>query len=243
MAYTDNKDEYQNHKPSLNDKVVSMNDVAILASQGPDIQFYELEPAEVIDIILNDSHPDFSTYEDIGKVKIRLLHSQSNFAYGNEELLGWAKPGGTNVKNYPLKHEIVIVAYYITREATIDSAGPTLAPKALYYFDRLNMLNSVNHNAMLDISLTKDFKNSKNYTQPKTLVLGDTFIPNEKIHPLQATEGDVIYEGRFGNSIRFGSNSETGEAEILIRAGQKEDVETGNLIPVLEDINKDSSSI
>jgi hypothetical protein len=135
------------------------------------------------------------------------------------------------------------VANYVTREATIDSAGPDLAPKGLYYFTRLNALNSVNHNAMQDISLTKEFKQSKRYEIPTQLELGDEFVANNTIHPLKAKEGDIIYEGRFGQSIRFGNNPETGKAETLIRTGQRFDAEGEVLVPVEEDINKDDSSI
>ena len=244
MPFTENKNEHSNIAPSLHNSLMSNNTSAILGMSGPEIKFYELEPAEVLDVILNDQHPHFKTYEDIGKAKVRLLYSQKNYGYDDEESLGWAKQGATNVKNYPLKHEIVIVAYYVTRETTIDSAGPDLTPKILYYFDRLNVLNSVNHNAMQDLSLTKKFKETNNvYEQPTGLELGNEIEPNDKIHPLEQKEGDITYEGRFGNSIRFSSNLETGKPEILIRNGQKYDVSEEKIIPIVEDINKDGSSI
>jgi hypothetical protein len=41
-------------------------------------EFYELEVGEVVDIILNENHPSFKTYEDIGKIKVRLIHSEKN---------------------------------------------------------------------------------------------------------------------------------------------------------------------
>jgi len=41
-------------------------------------EFYEIEPAEVLDVILNDQHPFFKTYEDIGKAKVRLMYSTRN---------------------------------------------------------------------------------------------------------------------------------------------------------------------
>ena len=96
---------------------------------------------------------------------------------------------------------------------------------------------------MLDISLTKEFKEGNGYTQPDELILGEDFNPNAQIHPLESKEGDIIYEGRFGNSIRFGSNPKTGTPEILIRAGQNPNVAGSNLLPILEDINKDFNSI
>lgn len=246
MSYTENKSAHSNVRPSNYNSLKTDNQAVILGMSAPDVKFFELEPAEVLDVILNDQHPSFSTYEDIGKIQVRLLYSQKNYGYGdNSAKLNWAKPGDANVKSYPLKHEIVIVANYITREGVIDSAGPDLTPKGLYYFDRLNLLNSVNHNAMQDISLTKKFKDtpSSGYTQPEDLVLGNEIKPNDEIHPLESKEGDIIYEGRFGNSIRFGNNPETGEPEVLIRNGQKPNISTVKLAPIVEDINKDFSSI
>lgn len=246
MSYTENKNAHSNIQPSVYNSLKTDNQSIILGMSAPDVRFFELEPAEVLDVILNDQHPSFKTYEDIGKAQVRMLYSQKNYGYNDDSAkLGWAKPGDANVKDYPLKHEIVIVANYITREDVIDSAGPDLTPKGLYYFNRLNLLNSVNHNAMQDVSLTKKFKDSPSlgYTQPTNLELGNEIKPNNKIHPLESKEGDRIYEGRFGNSLRFGNNPETGEPEILIRSGQRFDVIGENLIPIIEDINKDFSSI
>ena len=56
-----------------------MNDQNIMPSSTND-EFYELEPGEVLDVILDDQHPDFKTYEDIGKAKVRLLYSQTDLS-------------------------------------------------------------------------------------------------------------------------------------------------------------------
>jgi len=240
MAYIDNKNKHKNPLPRMYNNLVSNNS---LNTTNSDFEFFELEPAEVLDVILDDTHPYFENYEDIGKIRIRMLYSQNDYGYDDIELLPWAKPGESNIKCYPLKHEVIIVANYITREGTIDSAGPILTPKGLYYFARLNVLNSVNHNAMQDISLTKEFKQSNKYQKPENLELGDEFKANDTIHPLKAKEGDIIYEGRFGQSIRFGSNTDTGKPETLIRTGQRFDADGAVLLPIEEDINKDDSSI
>lgn len=217
MPYKANNNKHKNILPPTYNTLTSTSRVNSMGMNGPDIEFYELEPAEVLDVIYNDQHPDFKTYEDIGKARVRLLYSQKNFHYKDISKLNWAKPGDSNVKDYPLKHEIVIVSYYITREGITDMAGPDITPKGLYYFNRLNVLNSVNHNAMQDISVSYKFKTGPNYIKPQILELGDEIQPNNNIHPLESKEGDRIYEGRFGHSIRFGNNVESGEPEILDR--------------------------
>jgi hypothetical protein len=74
MAYkkiNSNNQLIDNSAPSLlTDKQSSVNIV--------DNEFYEIEPAEVLDIILNDQHENFETYEDIGKARVRLMYSQTN---------------------------------------------------------------------------------------------------------------------------------------------------------------------
>jgi hypothetical protein len=96
---------------------------------------------------------------------------------------------------------------------------------------------------MLDVSLTKTFKSNSSYNKLTKIDLGKKFKENKSIHPLELREGDITIEGRSGSSIRFGSNEVTGNAEILMRAGQRFDVKTKNLSPIEEDVNKDDCSI
>ena len=96
-----------------------------------------------------------------------------------------------------------------------------------------------------------------NYDYNSPLV-GGTFIERSNIHPLLAYAGDIILEGRWGNSIRFGSTANTGNALYnnnwsnsgedgnpitIIRNGQPSDASEEGYLPLVEDINKDLSSI
>ena len=114
----------------------------------------------------------------------------------------------------------------------------------MYYDKIVNTSNSVNNNALTDISLTKEFKNSGQYNPPSNLNLGNTFKQNI-IYPLKHKEGDIIYQGRSGNSIRMGSeNGEGIYPNFKIRNGQRVDINNTNPISIIEeDINKDKSSI
>jgi len=46
---------------------------------------FECEPGEVLDIILDENHPRYVTPDDIGKVIVRLLYSQTDTAYLSED--------------------------------------------------------------------------------------------------------------------------------------------------------------
>ena len=85
--------------------------------------------------------------------------------------------------------------------------------------------------------------------------LGITFKENNTIKNLQPFEGDILLEGRWGNTIRFGStvndssppnpwsnNGENGEPIIIIKNGQTAE-SNDTWIPQVENINSDKSSI
>ena len=88
--------------------------------------------------------------------------------------------------------------------------------------------------------------------------MGGTFVERSNIHPLLAFAGDIIMEGRWGNSIRFGStaksdsvlyandwsnNGENGDPITIIRNGQPNNSSPEGFLPIIENINKDLSSI
>jgi len=85
------------------------------------------------------------------------------------------------------------------------------------------------------------------------IFLGRTFVERGNIHPLLPYEGDRILEGRWGNSIRFGSTvtgsintwsstGTNGDPITILRNGQGNQTDEG-WIPTVEDINNDDSSI
>ena len=122
----------------------------------------------------------------------------------------------------------------------------------------LNLFNNVDSNILPGLS--KEYNPFKRELYKENLPT----ISNNKIRQLDAEEGDITFNGRFGNSIRFGSNVKiiketetttsnghtrtttyTGKKNspnIIIRAGQGVQ-ETVLKKPVHEDINADGSSI
>jgi hypothetical protein len=85
----------------------------------------------------------------------------------------------------------------------------------------------------------------------------DTFIEKSNIHPLLPFSGDVIYEGRWGNSLRLGNTSKltgqysntwssagnNGDPIIILRNGQDPNSSDFGAEPIVENIKKDLSSI
>jgi len=214
-------------------------------------------PARVVDIILDDTHEKFKEYGEwngIGTIFF-LQVNQGNTTSTSTEI---ATPAFPNLKNYPLINEIV---YLLNLPTPLSQIGPQ--DVKYYYFNPINTWNSQHHNAVpnsfAEEGVTSDYEETetgavRRVTDGGTEInLGKTFIERANINPLLPFEGDVIHEGRWGNSIRFGSTvngktnwSETGEDGdpiTIIRNG--EDPNNGDLgwIPVVEDINNDISSI
>ena len=134
-----------------------------------------------------------------------------------------------------------------------------------YYFNTVNVWNSQHHNALPN-GLTLKENQKADYTSSAAgnvrriedgstdINLGSTFVERSNINPLLPFEGDIIYEGRWGNSVRFGSTvtgsindwSETGDNGdpiIILRNGEDPDNNPDGWVPVVEDINNDLSSI
>ena len=209
---------------------------------APQYQFYELEPAEVIDIILDDSHPEFVDYRDIGKAKIRLIVSEKDKA---DDALSFAKPLDSNIKSFPLIHEVVIVVDYLGER---------------YWTQRLNIFNNPNENSYPDVSITtfqregetgaraSEYEtisttgNPNQQDSPNEIKLGDVFQKAD-IKQMRPFEGDIIMEGRFGHSLRFSSNQETGQPNFKLKVGQPDELPDDKIAIIEENINEDPNSI
>jgi hypothetical protein len=224
-------------------------------------EFYELEATEVIDVILNEEDLPLEadgtpTYSLIGAIKGRMVNSQHKQP---ESRLGWIQPMDANIKQYPLIGEYVIVGRYLGRyyyAQTINMLGsPNSNSYPGYSGDKASLTDNTTrrhaHNRSREVGATK----TPNKAASGEVTVGDPFEPNPLIRQLQPTFGDVIFNGRLGQSIRFGSNPDTLEPNILIRAGQLTDAEAFGKTadvddlknnankPVTEDINADGSSL
>ena len=107
-----------------------------------------------------------------------------------------ARPINSNVTQYPLVNETVLVKVLISKQAQ-NSLG-NYKPE-FYYTDIISVWNAPEHNAVPDASFFKDNPNSTSVT--------GKFLSNGDTKRLVKAPGDITVEGRRGGSIRIGSNT------------------------------------
>jgi len=199
-------------------------------------EFYELEPAVVLDIILDTDHPLFKQpanlqtnidvdrwpadyknekasvgdidYSWVGRALVRMQFSSPTT---QKEKLIWAYPMDSSVSEYPLINEVVIVMQY----------------KNKYFYGRkLNLRNLPNEGVDFAINTSISGKDNtelytdKPYTgkESKTSsdaptgykgVAGKYYTVNDRMRRIKRYEGDSVIESRFGQSLRFGAYDDT----------------------------------
>jgi hypothetical protein len=171
--------------------------------------------AEVIDIILSNTHADFQKLggnSSIGLIKYRLIDSNKTT---NNKSLSFAIPLQPNSKNYPLIGEIVLIYSGLPSKNTEVKDNGSIN----YYISGINIFNNSHVNNISDV---KSFPKNNNHS------------------PILPNIGDVVTEGRFQNSLRFSSDS-NGNPLTIIRNGRK--VENTEGAFTQEDINNDDSLI
>lgn len=189
-------------------------------------------PARVVDIILDETHPEWDKFgkeAGIGTIKYKLL--SNSYSNTSTVSLPSASPLYIHTKQYPLRNEIVLL---IT--APSEGLGSSTANTKTYYTDTVNIWNHPHH---------------AGYPQEgQELSLGDYFAELNNVNPLLPFEGDRILEGRQGQSLRFSASyanktpwisEENGKPIIVLRNGQASTQEGFSLI--VEDVNQDDSSI
>jgi len=197
-------------------------------------------------------------------VKVRFIPGDRGVP---KEELNWVSPIDTSIREYPLKNELVLVFYSLGR---------------LFYTRRINSTNKTTESSWPGLSErfspsidTQDKSNSaqlaaqggspyRPWGLKQQFSLGDEFSENPSVRMLRPNEGDLIINGRFGNTIRFGSSlfsnpsTSAPQANLLLTVGQSpnkvtsididndgtnETVAGGPYGLTYEDINKDKSSI
>jgi hypothetical protein len=220
----------------------------------------QLIPVRVKSIILNESHPRFKElggWNALGLIEydnvINPTLSPTKYSV--------AYPFYPNLKNYPLINEIVFIV-----SLPNNTIGTSSSSTQSYYMGVTSLWNHPHQNAYPSNSNEPAPPQQKSYIEtqagsvvtpqnnPTQVFLGDTFKERGNIHPLLPFEGDVIQEGRWGNSIRFGSTVKNqpnnwssvgndGDPIIILRNGQPSNASKEGWIPITEDINNDLTSI
>lgn len=227
---------------------VSTGDLRDLISKG----FSQFIPARVISI-------DQSTSLSNGEIVAEIL---SPLATRPNQTQLQATPLFSNIKTYPLVNEVV----FLLTAPSGDYSSNTGNIK-YYYLSTLNIWNNVHVNPT-----PNPFQNLKPDSQNKSIAdveagssnksgeqdtnefkPGNYFEEKSNIYPLYPFEGDIIYEGRWGQSIRFGSTfpnlntwstvGQAGDPILIVRNGQNPELSGLAQSTTEEDINRDLSSI
>ena len=236
-----------------------------------DLLSQNIIPARVTDIILNDNHPSFESlggWTSIGTVFFEKVEGGNL----NQPLVQTATPLIPYLKNYPLVNELVLL--FLLPNKDIDKNSNI---KQYYYLNPISVWNNQHINGYPNTlkkpttqsterksyqeieqgQTRKSTEEEVEYSYNSPLV-GGTFVEKGNIHPLLPFAGDIITEGRWGNSLRLGSttkvqdstytnnwsnNGENGNPITILRNGQPLDSSSEGWIPVVEDINKDLSSL
>jgi hypothetical protein len=231
----------------------------------------------VTDIVLNDQHEKFNEvgqWNGIGTIYYETIDLQ-------EKSAGYAYPLNSHYKTFPLANEIVIL---ISIPSKLTGTQNEFTSQ-MYYLNPVNIWNHPHHNAYpstrdintLSQKQQDDYDKTDagyvrrvedegtdielNYTYyANTSQI--TFRENSNIHPIIPFMGDIIFEGRHGQSIRFGSTSFSsipttppavtnnwssigakGDPITIIRNGQSLTANDKGWEPIVEDIKYDLSSI
>jgi hypothetical protein len=229
-------------------KTTSNSELRDLIARG----FSQFLPARVISI---DQSEDLTNGRIIAEVLTPLstLPNQSQIT---------ASPLYPNIKSYPLINEVVFLITAPSGDYSSNSGNIKY-----YYLSTLNIWDNVHVNPT-----PNPYENLKPDSQNKSISEieagstnksgeqdtnefkpGTYFQEKSNIYPLYPFEGDIIYEGRWGNSIRFGSTYENlnpwsttgsaGDPILIFRNGQNPELIGPAQNTTVEDINKDISSV
>lgn len=200
----------------------------------------------VVDVVVDQFHSNYGKDGyPVGSVKVRIFEVDGG---KNSEFLDWASPIDSTIQEYPLLGEKVKI---------LKALGKA------YYLRKTNLTNTLQDNAMLNLEAQLDNRavtlRQKVTSENKELEknkhkFGEYYKPDSRVRQLKHFEGDVLIQGKMGNSIRFGSSqmdisSKSLAPNIIIRAGQAKDAElnkcSSNTIHglILEDVNNDVSSL
>jgi hypothetical protein len=222
MAYFSPKKAIERDSSKLG--VVDGNQVYDIIQETTDYfrEFHATEPAIVNKVYINPTEDNFPK-TSIGGNEIpdysKYGTIDASFVMGIENLPSYIKPISNHIVTYPLKGEVVNITQY---------GGD-------YYYDRspLNLNQDVNMNRSLG-------ERGDGSVSPQRTKF------NRRVY---ASSGDTVIQGRFGNSIKLGSDSLYESPNIKIVCGQSQklsNLQLKNLDPKfihVEDLNNDGSSI
>lgn len=225
---------------------------------------YEYVPAEVVDV----------DYLGLNKNKLYTVNCRILGGLGSRALgdIITARALDSNIKNMPIIGEIVLVTKAPTAYSNFLFQG-----YEYYYTHPIAIQSSVHHNGLPAATGILPNNNSRNPQSRKDSEVGvpkstrdnspsgnavDLYFPERlDVFPIQPYTGDLIIEGRWGQSIRFGSTvdesreypvkpvwkkglGDTGNPILIISNGTNPDASKKKFNEfILEDVDTDDSTI
>ena len=202
--------------------------------------------------------PDWGSPVDVGKIKYEILYSTQGTSK-SQEVSDPAWPMFNFIRQYPVVNEIVLI-FAGPSEKLNDGSSK----QQFFYLPPYSVWNRSNHGAFPNMSeysnFLKQYRNIQGYSgnsvTGSSLPLGYTFQENQQVRNLQPFEGDTIMQGRFGQSIRFGStvpalkrdntwsnSGKNGDPITIILNSQRQENPGLKFNNIVENINKDGSAI
>lgn len=175
-----------------------------------------------------------------------------------------------NIKNIPIRGEVILVT-----KAPSPNASARGVSQEYYYSNPVSIQSSVHHNGLPGLShylenTSPQDPESRTAAQDGIAQSGQTklnvpytidpiFVERNDVFPIQPYSGDIILEGRWGQSIRFGSTLDerrkypqvptwkkglgaTGNPILIISNGTNPESKPRNEF-ILESIDNDDSAI
>ena len=185
---------------------------------SPDEKFYEIDLAEVRKILTPEDvvegtqqQPSKYPQHVPGAIQARLLYTQREKQF--QQLL-IMYPRSPFIQEIPVVGELVLCSQYPSQN--LDTKQGVIFDQ-YYYFEILNILNNQNNNVVADVSIINQ---QEQPAQENQNLCGKNFYINNEVKHTKYEQGDVIFSGRYGHSIKFtnerGENNETMLPSIII---------------------------
>jgi len=218
-------------------------------------------PGHVMEVCMDSNSPLYESTRDIGKIKFRDLVNEYNRS--EDLVVKVAYPLDRSIARYPYPGEEVII--YRAFGETTSPLTRTMVNIYFYSFV-VSALHNPSFNAHPFIGTDKyhidktnpfiSYDTAKKRFDKRIKEIGSVKENGDKIKvykQLKPYEGDFILQGRFGNSIRFGSTSQkednawkqsglNGDGIMILRVDRDSTTNEKDML-VAEDINKDDTSM
>ena len=198
MAYKRTKSSGGGLKDPFRNDVVTTNELQLHLKQlAKDVEFYELEPFEVMDIYRPNAENGISIP---GVVKGRNVISEQG---DRPDEMSFYYPLNPNILQYPVVGDILVGMSYKSKRyyvATLQENLSNVNPKYRKQFNQSGV------NDFQSISAKQQSIGVLNSDRLPSEYKSGEYFKDTKSERLVGSEGDTIIQGRFGQSIHLGSN-------------------------------------